>query len=210
MYIEMIILPRQARDRHRESTQKKGRVSAGYANASPAPLPTNAAGVLQRIESSPWPEVQPDVVSYTSVIDAYAKAANYDAVCTLAKPSSRFIQALQVLPLSALPLPLRGAWLGASLDCSLSRMQTTDCSRSHVLPGAGWAPLSCMCCRRSKPSQRCPQQAWSPASSRSARCLTPLRTPPPPRQRARRSSRRRGAFSTSCRGSSGTGSSTAR
>jgi hypothetical protein len=125
----VITLPRQARDRHRESTQKKGRVSAGYANASPAPLPTNAAGVLQRIESSPWPEVQPDVVSYTSVIDAYAKAANYDAVCTLAKPSSRFIQGLQVLPLSALPLPLRGAWLGASLDCSLSRMR---CRRQTV------------------------------------------------------------------------------
>ena len=82
--------------------------------------------MLQRIESSPWPEVQPDVVSYTSVIDAYAKAANYDAVCTLATPSSRFIQGLQVLPLSALPLPLRGAWLAASLDCSLSRMQTTS------------------------------------------------------------------------------------
>jgi hypothetical protein len=82
--------------------------------------------VLQRIESSPWPEVQPDVVSYTSVIDAYAKAANYDAVCTLATPSSRFIQGLQVLPLSALPLPLRGAWLGASLECSLSRMRDAN------------------------------------------------------------------------------------
>ena len=45
-----------------------------------ASLPTNAADVLRRIESSPWPEVQPNIVSYTSVIDAYAKSANYSAV----------------------------------------------------------------------------------------------------------------------------------
>ena len=49
-----------------------------------AALPTNAAEVLRRIESSPWPEVQPNVVSYTSVIDAYAKSANYSAVRSVA------------------------------------------------------------------------------------------------------------------------------
>ena len=48
-----------------------------YANAAPAPLPTNAAAVIQRMEA--LPDIEPDVVSYTSIIDAYAKAANFPA-----------------------------------------------------------------------------------------------------------------------------------
>ena len=48
-----------------------------YANAYPAPLPTNAAAVIQRMEA--LPDVEPDVVSYTSIVDAYAKAANFPA-----------------------------------------------------------------------------------------------------------------------------------